>query len=126
MRTRPDTGPLHVPSLTAEERDLLMPELVDWVDRLIDRFTIDARTIPPCWGRHNAHVEALAALRDYERGSFAGDADPRSGVDWLRAVREIRSLLVDFAALTQCSVQQHRDPPPRLTTPHGDPHFGRA
>lgn len=127
MRTRPDTGPLHVPSLTATEHEQVMPELVVWVDRLVDRFAIDGRTIPPCWERHSPMVEALAALRDYERGSFADDADPRSGVDWLRAVREIRSQLADFAALTQFTANQHRDPPPRVPVPrHGDPHLGRG
>jgi hypothetical protein len=123
MRTRPDTGPLHVPSLTAAERDQVMPELVVWVNRLVDRFALDSRTIPPCWERHNAMVEALAALRDYERGSFGEDADPRSGVEWLRALREIRSQLGEFASLTQCSAQQHREPPARMPTPqHGDAH----
>jgi hypothetical protein len=105
-----EAGPLHVPSLTARERDAVMPDLRVWVDRLVDRFALDTRVIPPCWEQHNGMVEALSALRDHERGSYDADADPRSAVDWLRALREVRALLTELAALTQCSVHQHRDP----------------
>lgn len=108
-----EIGPLHVPSLTARERDAVMPDLRVWVDRLVDRFALDTRVVPPCWEQHNGIVEALSALRDHERGSYAGDADPGSAVDWLRALREVRGLLTELAALTQCSVHQHRDPAPR-------------
>jgi hypothetical protein len=105
-----EVGPLHVPSLTARERDAVLPDLCVWVDRLVDRFALDTRVLPPCWERHNGIVEALSALRDHERGSYAADADPRSGVDWLRALRDVRTLLTELAALTQCSVHQHREP----------------
>jgi hypothetical protein len=87
-----------------------LPDLCVWVDRLVDRFALDTRVLPPCWERHNGIVEALSALRDHERGSYAADADPRSGVDWLRALRDVRTLLTELAALTQCSVHQHREP----------------
>ena len=108
-----DVGPLHVPSLTAGERDAIMADLRAWVDRLVDRFTLDTRAVPPCWEQHNALVEALSALRDHERGSYAADADPRSAIDWLRAFRDVRGLLSELAAVTQCSAHQHRDPPAR-------------
>lgn len=108
-----DVGPLHVPSLTAAERDAAMPDLRVWVDRLVDRFTLDTRAVPPCWEQHNALVEVLSALRDHERGSYAADADPRSAVDWLRALRDIRAVLSELAAVTQCSAHSHRDPPSR-------------
>lgn len=112
--TRPaGGGPMHVPSLTVAERAAAMDDLAVWVDRLIVRFAIDARTLPACWARHNGMVEVLAALRDHERASYADDADPRSAVDWLRAYRETAQLLTEQAALTQCSVHEHRDPPPR-------------
>lgn len=108
-----ETGPLHVPSLTSTERGAVMPDLRLWVDRLVDRFALDTRIVPPCWERHNGMVEALAALRDHERGAYAVDADPGGAVDWFRALREVRSLLTELAALTQCSGRQHRDPAPR-------------
>lgn len=108
-----EVGPLHVPSLTATEREAVLADLRVWVERLADRFALDTRVVPPCWERHNGMLEALSALRDHERGSYAPDADPRAGIDWLHALREVRTVLLEQAALTQCTVQQHRDPPRR-------------
>jgi len=100
---------VHVPSLDGDQRDALLTDLREWVAQLVDRFSIEVRVIPPCWERHNGMVEALAALRDHERASFALTAAPTEAVDWLRAYREIEALLKELAALTQCSVQEHRD-----------------
>lgn len=106
-------GPAYIPSLTGAERVAFMADLSPWVWTLVDRFAIDARVVPPCWEQHNGLVEALSALRDHERGSYAADADPRSAVDWFRAFRDIEARLTELAALTQCSAQQHRSPAPR-------------
>ncbi|QGN58900.1 hypothetical protein [Nostocoides sp. HKS02] len=95
----------------------MLADLRVWVERLADRFALDTRVVPPCWEAHNGMLEALSALRDHERGSYAPDADPRAGVDWLHALREVRTLLLEQAALTQCTVQQHRDPPHRPPSP---------
>lgn len=116
-----EVGPLHIPSLTAAERQALLPDLRVWVERLVDRFALDTRVVPPCWEQHNGIVETLSALRDHERGSYTHDADPRSGVDWLRALRDVQALLSELAALTQCSVHQHREPPPRRMPPPAEP-----
>ncbi len=101
-------GPVHWPSLTEAERPQAFAELRDWVEQLVDRFTIEIRVIPPCWHRHNGMVEALSALRDHERMSFADRGSPTGAVDWFRAYREIEIRLIDIAARTQCSVQEHR------------------
>ena len=66
------------------------------------------RVIPPCWYRHHGMVEALSALRDHERMSFSDHGSPTGAVDWFRAFREIEIRLMDLAARTQCSVQEHR------------------
>ncbi len=108
------TPAIHVPSLNPNQRDALLADLREWVTELIDRFAIDVRVIPPCWERHNGMVEALAALRDHERASYAVTAAPTEAVDWFRAYREIETRLRDLAALTQCSAREHRDPPQRL------------
>ena len=107
--------PLHLPSLTDDERDAAMTDLTVWVDEFIDRFAVEVRTIPPCWPRHNGMVEALAALRDHERGSYADDAPPGAAVDFLRAWREVEATLTGMTALTQCTGVEHRDPPRRQT-----------
>jgi len=80
-------GPVHWPSLTADERAARSEELADWVTELVARFDVEPRVIPACWQRHNGIVEALSALRDHERASYADTASPTAAVDWLRALR---------------------------------------
>ena len=114
-------GPVHWPSLTETERPLAIADLRDWVEQLVDRFAIEVRVIPPCWYRHNGMVEALSALRDHERISFSEHGSPTGAVDWSRAFREIETRLTDFAARTQCSVQEHRTDSARNWRKHDCP-----
>jgi len=105
-----------VPSLSAPEYDALLTDLRIWVDGLTARFALDARTVPPCWERHNAMVETLAALRDAERGYFVDRPPATAGMEWIRAVRESTVYLRDHVAITQCSAHEHRDPRRPLTS----------
>jgi hypothetical protein len=63
---------------------------------------LDHHVIPRCWWRHNGHVEALAALRDHERSSFADTAPATTPVDWFRALRDITALLKAWTADAGC------------------------
>ena len=101
-------GPVHWPSLTAEEREGRSSELDHWVRELVARFDIDIRIVPPCWHQHNGMVEALSALRDHERASYAETASPIAAVDWFRALRDVEARLHELASKTQCSAQAHR------------------
>ena len=112
--------PVHVASLTGFGYRSLLHDLTEWVEALVARHSIDIRTIPPCWARHPAIVEALSALRDHERGSFAANAPPGAAVDWLRALHDVLGLVRDHAALTGCTASEHRAPPTR-TTPSTSP-----
>jgi len=115
-------GPVHWPSLTADERAARSQELADWVTDLVARFDVEPRVIPACWQRHNGMVEALSALRDHERASYADTASPTAAVDWLRALREIELRLHELASRTQCTAQAHRDTLPRSwPSTWGDP-----
>lgn len=109
-------SPVHWPSLTVDERASRGEELREWAQQLVGRFALDTRVIPPCWERHNAMIEALSALRDHERASFADTAPPTAAVDWLRALREVEQLLREIAAKTQCTAQVHRADIPRTWT----------
>ena len=102
-------GPVRVPSLSASEYEALLTDLRIWVDGLIARFALDVRTIPPCWERHNAMVEIMAALRDAERGCFVDGPPPTAGLDWIRAVRDGVTYLRDQAAMTRCTAHEHCD-----------------
>jgi hypothetical protein len=108
------TGPVHLQSLLGDERERVLAGLRPWVDQLVERFTIEPRVIPACWERHNGTVEALLALRDYERGCYAHTAPPTAAVDWLRALRDVQQVLVELNAMTHCTAYEHREPPTRL------------
>jgi hypothetical protein len=106
-------GPTHWPSLLPDDARQAWADLRDWVEHLVDRFGLETRAVPPCWYQHNTVVEALSALRDHERISFAPSASPTAAVDWFRALREIEHRLSEAGARTQCSINEHRPDPPR-------------
>jgi hypothetical protein len=112
MRRSPTSGsvaaPIHWPSLLPTESLGEWEDLRAWVERFVDRFAIDTRTIPPCWYRHNAMVETLAALRDHERGSYGDSTSKTTAVDWLRAVRDVEVFLRESASRTGCTAAEHR------------------
>ena len=109
--SRESAGPMHWPSVLPEDAETAWDDLRDWVEQLVDRYALDARTVPPCWFLHNGHVEALAALRDAERACYGPTAPATGGMDWFRALWEIEHRLVEWSARTQCSAQEHRPDP---------------
>jgi hypothetical protein len=100
----------------ADEWDLLRV----WVEGLCRRFShLDHHVIPRCWWRHNGHVEALAALRDHERSSFADTAPATAPVDWFRALRDLTALLKAWTADLGCGAS-HQSPPATLRSVEED------
>jgi hypothetical protein len=113
----------HWPSLTKDKAELEWRELRDWVEHLQQRFShLDHHAIPPCWWQHNEQVEALAALRDHERVSYLPAAPATAPVEWMRALRDIETLLRSWAAEYPCGAA-HKEPPARqpLPAPAGAP-----
>jgi hypothetical protein len=51
--------PVCWPTLDSTEAQGRLEELADWISWLHDRYTLDYRTIPPCWASHGALVEEL-------------------------------------------------------------------
>jgi hypothetical protein len=107
------SGPVHWPSVLPEDAKSAWTDLREWVKQLVDRYALDARTVPPCWFLHNGHVEALVALRDAERACFGPGAPATGGMDWFRALWEIEHRLIGWSARTQCSAHEHRPNPHR-------------
>ncbi len=94
----------HWPSISADEAQATWINLFKWVDDLRSRFShLDHHVIPPCWYRHNGHVEALSALRDHELVSFMDSAPATAPLDWFRALRDISSLLRSWTGESSCS-----------------------
>jgi hypothetical protein len=113
-------GPLLWPALSAEQAAEEWPSLRAWVEQLVARFGIPAQVVPPCWFRHNALVEGLAALRDHHRASFSATAAPTAAMDWHRAFRDMEQRLASWASLTQCSERCHQPDAARVLTPVTD------
>ena len=87
------------------------------MQELLERFEhLDHEAIPPCWWRHNGHVEALQALRDHERMSYAESSPGQAATSWHREFQFIETRLREWTTLLRVLQQDHRatDPPTRL------------
>lgn len=93
--------PVHWPSVAAEESDSAWRELYGWVVALQRRFPEMVR-LPGCWYRHNGLVEALVALRDHERASYAATAAPIAAAAWHVAFRDIEGRLRVWIGELRC------------------------
>jgi hypothetical protein len=96
-------APVHWPSLTAAEAPAEWEALRLWVDALRVRYPHTTR-IPDCWWQHNDLVEALSALRDYERACFSAGAPGIGPVEWQRALRDIELSLEAWIRRLGCGV----------------------
>lgn len=114
--------PLHWPSMPAEDVDAAWPELYGWVAALQQRFPEMVR-LPACWYRHNGLVEALEALRDHERSSYAATAPPTAAVAWHIAFRDIEARLRTWIADLRCGgdLRCHQEDTERGSHPRHDP-----
>jgi hypothetical protein len=103
-------GPRHWPSIPAVDLAEEFRELYEWVEELVGRFPhLDAHVIPPCWWRHNSHVEALQALRDNERVNYADNAPGSAAASWHREFAMIEGRLREWTAHDGCG-SLHREP----------------
>ena len=77
--------------------------LREWVENLVRRYPhLDHHVIPSCWYLHNGHVEALAALRDHERISFAESSPASSPSQWQWTFAQIEMRLREWTAHAGC------------------------
>jgi len=102
-------GPLYWPEIPATDIEQEFRELRAWVQELIERFEhLDHKAIPPCWWRHNGHVEALQALRDHERMSYAESSPAQAATSWHREFQFIESRLREWTTYYGCD-QDHKE-----------------
>jgi len=94
--------PLYWPEIAADDAGAEWEDLRFWVTRLVARFDLDVRTLPVCWYEHNAHVEALVALRDHERACYSAHAPATAGIEWHRALRDVEQRLREWTARSGC------------------------
>jgi len=106
-------GPTDWRKITAEDAPAAWADLREWVEELVCRYPhLDHHVIPPCWYRHNEHVEALVALRDFERLAFFPSSPASSPYNFQVALAQIEQRLRDWTAFAGC-LGEHREPPPR-------------
>ena len=110
-------GATYWPEVLAVEAAAQWEELRNWVEQLQERFShLDHHVVPRCWWQHNEHVEALSALRDHERSSFASTAPATAPVDWFRALRDVTALLRSWTGDLCCGAT-HQGSPTRASPP---------
>jgi hypothetical protein len=95
-------------ALTDTETEEEHEALADWIAWLNDRYTLDHRTIPPCWHQHGALIEELSALRTAWLAAYAITGRPEAPLDWHAHFASARQRLADWVARTGCRADSHR------------------
>lgn len=85
-----------------------MVDLADWVGWLVERYSLDARTVPPCWDYHGALVEELSALRISWITAQTTVATGDMPLQWHQAFALSRQRLADWVSRTGCRPGEHR------------------
>lgn len=100
-------APTYWPAIRSSVAEGEWEALRSWVEELQARFEClcDHHVIPRCWYRHNGHVEALVALRDYERAAFAPSAPATAAVDFLRALEDVERVLRAWTVELRCGAE---------------------
>ena len=110
-------GPTNWRAIPPDDAPEAWGELRAWVEELVRRYpSFDHHVIPPCWYRHNSHVEALAALRDYEGLAFFPSSPASSPYNFQIALAQIEARLREWTARAGC-LGEHREQPPGLVPP---------
>lgn len=99
-------------------------DLSHFVTRLVRRFRIRPREIPPCWYRHGAAVDELTALWGSYLTCYSQEQPATAAADWMRILTDTRARLVEWMARCGCTATEHRDDP-EVTWADHDPEFGR-
>ena len=102
--------PVRWPFLTDAEAAAEADRLQCWVDWLVARYQLDARTVPPCWMQHGALVEELSSLRTAWLEAHDPSSDGGAPLDWHHAFHLARQRLTDWTARSGCRPGEHRVP----------------
>ena len=113
-------GPVYWPTRDADRAEWDWPSLAHWVGRLRARFPNMTARIPDCWYLHNDLVEALLALRDHERVSYATTAPGSAAVEWHRAFRDMEARWDSWIRRFGCAVPGRGHEPLDLDSPPPD------
>ncbi len=100
------------------EQDKALKELRTWSERLVRRYALGHRTVPPCWAEHGALVEELSALHTAWAKAFAAASTADEPLRWHGDYAAARRRRADWAAWSGRRVGEHRpEPTPRGRSP---------
>lgn len=102
------SGPLNWRDLPATDAAAAWAQLRAWVDWFRFEFGYDHRVVPPCWYRHPALVNLLAALRDHWTHAYDRLASAAAASEWHRALLVLEPRLRDWASRSGCTIGAHR------------------
>lgn len=100
--------PLDWSRLAADEAAEQWAALDRWVQRLVTRYALDGREVPPCWYRHGALVEELTGLRGAHQVAWDPTQAASAASDWHRILWDTRVRLRDWLTRTGCTARSHR------------------
>lgn len=86
-------------------------DLGRWVTRLVQRFRLRPREVPPCWFRHAAAVEELTALWGSYLVAYGQEQPATAASDWLGLLADARERLAEWMSRCGCTATEHRDDP---------------
>lgn len=101
------------PRLSVDDAEAELQRLGEWIGWLVGRYSLDHRTIPPCWHRHGALIEELSALRSLWQACYGPDASTADPINFHQHLALALQRLRDWTARRDCKPDHHRaDQPP--------------
>lgn len=100
--------PLRWDTLTADAAQRELTQLTTWVTKIVERYDLDARTVPACWREHSALVEELSALRTAWLSSYALTAPGNAPLAWHGSFAICRARMGEHVARSGCTGTRHR------------------
>lgn len=101
--------PVRWDTLTADAAQRELARLATWVAQLVERYDLDARTVPACWRGHGALVEELSALRTAWLSSYALTAPGNAPLAWHVSFAACRTRMGEYVARSGCTGTRHRE-----------------
>lgn len=100
-------------ALEPADRLRTLGELRVWVARLVVAYDLDARTVPPCWERHEGAVRLLDALHRSYLVAIHPTQVGEALVGWHHNLRFVCDELRATFVSGSCSASRHVEPRPQ-------------
>lgn len=96
------------PALSRQETADALATLEDWIDWLVERYSLDHRTVPKCWKNHGALIEELSALHTGWITAYSATSIGDRPLAWHTEFDLARRRLAEWVACFGCRPSEHR------------------